>query len=71
MLGNPKFKRGDMVKFEVNDTNYEGSIYIIDAYGTFEYRTDVSYDIMVEKGPRGERTLFKHIPEVHVKAIDE
>jgi hypothetical protein len=69
MLGKPKYKRNDRVRFEVYDTVYEGSIYIIDAYGTFEYTDDVSYDIIVDVGPSGEKTLFKHIPEMYVKLI--
>lgn len=64
MLGKPKFKRGDKVSFKLEDTTYDGYIYIIDAYGTFEDDSDVSYDIMVENwGPKKEECLFKHIPE--------
>ena len=71
MLGNPKYKHGDRVKFEFDKKIYEGSIYIVDKYGTFEYTEDVSYDIIVELGLPGERTLFKHIPEMYVKSIGE
>ena len=64
MLGKPKFKSGDNVSFKLKDTTYNGYIYIIDAYGTFEDDSDVSYDIMVENcGPKKEECLFKHIPE--------
>lgn len=65
MLGNPKYKIGDKVIFELSDDNkYKGKIYIIDKYGTFEDPTNVSYDILIEpndKYPNG--CLYKHISE--------
>lgn len=64
MLGKPQFKVGDKVRFFVQDTMYTGYVYIVDAYGTFDYPDDVSYDIMLE----GERCLYKHIPEIYVSA---
>lgn len=64
MKGKPQFKVGDKVRFFVQDTMYTGHIYIVDAYGTFEYPDDVSYDIMLED----ERCLYKHIPEICVSA---
>lgn len=60
MLGKPKFKHGDKVRFKVNDTVEKvGSIYIIDKWGTFFDKSDVSYDIMVED----ENCLYKHFNE--------
>lgn len=64
MKGKPQFKVGDKVRFFVQDTMYTGHIYIVDAYGTFDYPDDVSYDIMLED----ERCLYKHIPEIYVSA---
>lgn len=77
MLGKPKYVDGDMVKFRVL-IDYEtqkieeliGSIYIVDAWGTFQDNSDVSYDILVKDyaGP-GANCLFKHIPEFMVDGI--
>lgn len=64
MKGKPQFKVGNKVRFFVQDTMYTGYVYIVDAYGTFEYPDDVSYDIMLED----EKCLFKHIPEIYVSA---
>lgn len=64
MLGKPQFKVGDKVRFFVQDTMYTGYVYIVDAYGTFDYPDDVSYDIMLED----ERCLYKHISEIYVSA---
>jgi len=63
MLGNPKFDYGDKVKFEIDGKTKVGTIEIIDAYGTFFYKEDVSYDIMVEE----ENTFYKHIAEKFVE----
>ena len=59
MLGNPKYTEGDIVEFECNDEIKEGTIYIIDEYGTFFDDSDVSYDIFVEE----ENILYKHFTE--------
>lgn len=64
MKGKPQFKVGDKVRFFVQDTMYTGYVYIVDAYGTFEYPDDVSYDIMLED----VKCLYKHIPETYVSA---
>lgn len=64
MRGKPKFNYGDKVEFTLSDGTYQGKIYIIDKYGTFEDPSDVSYDIMVDNwGPKKEQCLFKHITE--------
>ena len=83
MLGKPKYNIGDSVKFSIEvpvyDANnkfekfeketFQGNIYIIDKYGTFEDDSDVSYDIMVTDkkfvstvNTKGE-CLYKHINE--------
>lgn len=59
MIGQPKYKLGQVVKFSFNDEVKEGTISIIDKYGTFFDNSDVSYDILV--GP--ENCLYKHIRE--------
>jgi len=73
MRGKPKFKIGDNVQFMLNNEGiFHGEVYIIDAYGTFENPSDVSYDIMVhEWGPKKEDCLFKHITENIVSSYDE
>lgn len=68
MLGKPKFKYNDAVSFEVKDADGKkikmyGRVSIIDEYGTFFDKSDVSYDIFVEEA----NCLFKHINEKFVK----
>ena len=67
MLGKPKYNIGDSVEIHINDEVHQGTIAVVDAYGTFEYTKDVSYDIWLEKD--GKRVLFKHIPEMYVFAF--
>ena len=63
MLGQPKFKIDDQVRFKLADgIERHGSVYIIDKFGTLEQNIDVSYDIMVES----ENCLYKHIMEKYV-----
>lgn len=68
MLGNPKYKQGELVTFrfiiedQVEEIN--GAIYVVDANGTAEQQEEVSYDI--EAFFRGEIMLFKHIRESEV-----
>ena len=76
MIGKPKYKVSDKVKFKIKreDKEYElvGEVYIIDKYGTFEDNSDVSYDIMVDKCPwNNEPCLFKHFVESSIEKIDE
>ena len=61
MLGKPKFKEDEVVKFTTDGEVLTGKIYIIDPYGTFEQNEEVSYDVMVEDGPWPG--LFKHLRE--------
>lgn len=69
MKGHPKYKVGDMVTFPFYNSGLTtGMVYIVDAYGTFEDDSDVSYDIMVDnyRGVPGEQCLFKHINEKYI-----
>ena len=78
MLGKPKYKLGDTVSFRYKPGNelvqlknlkdeyiVTGSVYIVDAYGTFEQNEEPSYDVMVVSGelPIGYPCLFKHLRE--------
>lgn len=65
MLGHPKYNYGDIVVFKLNDKEITGSVFIIDRYGTFEDKSDVSYDIMTLD------CLYKHIPEKDVELLME
>lgn len=66
-LGNPKFKRGDIVKFTINDEGVVGRIFVVDAYGTFGNPNEIQYDIMCEEN----NTLYKHICERGVTLVEE
>lgn len=65
MLGKPKYDYNDIVSFkikmseDVSERDYEGSVAIIDRYGTFEQNEEPSYDVYVDE----LRCLFKHIRE--------
>lgn len=69
MLGQPKYKKGDIVKirFEKPDRVIErvGYVYIVDAYGTFGQSEEPSYDVMVDM----DKCLYKHIPESNVSPV--
>ena len=69
MKGNPKFKYEEKVKFKFNDEIKEGTIYIIDRYGTWDNPSDVSYDIISTYN--GKECLFKHITEKLVSKLDD
>lgn len=73
MRGKPKFKHGDTVQFTFGDKTPVGEVYIIDAYGTFDNPSDVSYDIMVKNyqidGREPGDVLFKHITESKVSKV--
>ena len=47
VIGYPKFKKGDMVKFNWKDGKKVGKVCIVDVYGTFGQDKEASYDIMV------------------------
>ena len=65
MLGKPAYDYNDIVKFKIRmfegtpERDVEGSVAIIDRYGTFEQNEEVSYDIYDIK----DNILYKHIPE--------
>jgi hypothetical protein len=64
MIGKPKYKAFDKVEFEfIENEVHIGVIWIVDKYGTFFDKSDVSYDIYVEE----ENVLYKHINEKCVK----
>lgn len=76
MKGKPKYNYGDKVKISLDKELVEGTIEIIDIYGTFEDSSDVSYDIMIkadryknEYNPEG-KCLVKHIQEKHIISIE-
>lgn len=60
MLGHPKYKHKDIVRFRFNDAILEGRILSVDSYGTTEQKEDVSYDILLPG------MLYKHIIESDV-----
>lgn len=60
MIGHPKYKIDDKVKFKYQNNIYEGEVFIIDAYGVFENSDDVHYDIMTKD------CLYKHIIETDI-----
>lgn len=64
MLGKPKYKRNDQVRFLFEEEMKEGYVYIVDAYGTFFQVEEPSYDIVVKEA-RGE-CLYKHILESQI-----
>ena len=64
MIGKPKYKENDKVEFTIYENEVrKGVIYVVDKYGTFFDKSDVSYDIFVEE----ENMLYKHINEKYVK----
>lgn len=69
MLGNPKFNAGDVVTFSLDDQVVKGVVYVVDAYGTCEDNSDVSYDIMQYRGNM-PFCLYKHIREDFVTLVE-
>lgn len=59
MIGYPKYNLRNKVRFQFNGETKEGRVVVVDKYGTFMDKSDVSYDIMV----KSENTLYKHINE--------
>lgn len=66
MIGKPKFKYGDVVEFMYNNEKIVGTVEIIDSYGTYFDKSDVSYDIMCDNY-KGQPMFFKHVREDGVK----
>ena len=65
MLGFPKCKKDDIVEFHFENDVKTGIVEIVDANGTIDNDTDVSYDIYV----KSENTLYKHIAEAMIRNI--
>ena len=70
----PKYKLNDTVKCTLDGKQHLGTVYIVDANGTFDNPGVPSYDILAKEhlyisqiNPEG-RILYKHIPET---LIDE
>lgn len=68
--GQPMFKRGDKVGFylipykETKEKFFEGTVEIVDRWGTFRDPDYPSYDIMVENyNNTGEKMLVKHVAQ--------
>ena len=64
MIGKPKYKINDIVKFKLplNSGGYVeefGIVAIVDSYGTFFDSSNVCYDIM----NKDINTLYKHVNE--------
>lgn len=68
MKGYPKFQYEEKVQFQFEDKIKEGTIYIIDKYGTFDNPSDVSYDIMSTTDD-GRECLYKHITEKFISKL--
>lgn len=66
IIGKPKYKRKDVVQFVLEETVYQGTVDIVDAYGTFEQNEEPSYDILTPNFRNGETYLVKHIRESSV-----
>ena len=71
MLGKPKHKQNDTVRFLHADSgeivSVTGKVEVVDAWGTFEQNEEPSYDIFVEE----ENCLYKHIPESHIIGVEK
>lgn len=76
-IGNPRFKIGDIVSFrfipcgETKPFRVIGTVYIVDAYGTFEQNDEPSYDIMIQcNDNENRRCLVKHVPESSCELVN-
>lgn len=64
MIGKPKYKENDKVEFELIENEVHiGVVWIVDRYGTYYDKSNVSYDIYVAE----ENMLYKHINEKYIK----
>ena len=61
-LGKPKYKYEDTVTFALDGKEKTGTVFIVDAFGTFDQNIEPSYDILVQE----ENILYKHIRETFV-----
>ena len=73
VLGRPRYKKYQPVKFEWNTRDETmhlvGIVAIVDAYGTYETAEEPSYDIY--SWLKDERGLFKHIWESKVWPLSD
>ena len=75
MIGKPKFNYGDIVSSYIVDMTgdiieFEGTVEIIDRYGSFGHNEEVSYDVMVNDwNDTGEKMFVKHIIEPNLKLV--
>lgn len=67
MLGHPKYRIGDKVRFTNLQETKVGIIEIVDANGSWAAPNDVSYDILVQE-PTGP-CLYKHVTERYVSPL--
>lgn len=68
------YNYGDTIKFKFQYEKEEpkelqGTVEIIDRYGTFEQNEEPSYDIMVDMDNNGTLCLFKHIRQSLVELV--
>lgn len=65
MLGKPKFKFGDVVKFALGNEVIVGKIQVVDGYGTLFQNKEPSYDVYREEN----NTLYKHVEESLIEKV--
>lgn len=70
MLGKPKYKYGDRVRFSSQQEAKVGIVAIVDAYGSWTVPEEPSYDIMATNDSGG-CCLYKHIAEQYIVALDD
>ena len=63
MIGKPKFKKGDLVRFKLGEKQVTGKVFVVDKWGIFCDHSDVYYDIKDEKA----NMLYKHVQEKSLK----
>ena len=68
MIGNPKYKCGDKVRFTIKEGTFEGYVRIVDEWGTFENDTEPSYNILVEDF-KGGQCIFSHVAEHLIEGL--
>lgn len=70
MLGRPKYKYGDEVRFYYDNGKQKferfGRVEVIDIFGTWEQNKEPSYDIMGI-----DDIFYKHIVEIDVFPLDK
>ena len=70
IIGKPLYERYDTVSFDLEGKTYTGTVYVVDAYGTFGQNEEPSYDVMVENfRDSGSPCLVKHTRESALRKI--